>query len=145
MDSLNHLFTIGTIALKWVTGARCPPSCSIKEQFGGEAGFQQLAQWAEQNLSPQELDSYNAVANSGNVDGIVWALKAIQARRAAPEAVVEPQMISGNAPAGPKVFEDQQQLLDAMNKRNEKGQRLYDVSEAYRQKVYAVVERSPNL
>lgn len=118
---------------------------AIKEMVGGEQGFADLSQWAKDNLDAAELDSYNAVANSGNVDGIVWALKAIQARRAAPDAVVEPKMISGNAPAAPKVFESQQQLLDAMNKRNEKGQRLYDVDEAYRQKVYAVVEKSPNL
>ena len=117
----------------------------IKATIGGDQAFAELSKWAADNLDQGELDSYNAVANSGNVDGIVWALKAIQARRAAPDAVVEPRMISGNAPAGPKVFESQQQLLDAMNKKNEKGQRLYDVDEAYRQKVYAIVEKSPNL
>ena len=116
----------------------------IREKFGGDQAFQDMARWAADNLPKQELDSYNAVVNSGNREAIEWALRAISASMQSPGAVVEPKMISGNAPAAPKVFESQQQLLDAMNKRNEKGERLYDVDEAYRQKVYAVASKSPN-
>ena len=115
---------------------------SIKEVFGGEQGFQDLSTWAVGNLPQQELDSYNAVVDSGNRDAILWALKAIEARRAAPDAVVEPRLISGAASREPRAFESQQQVLDAMNKRNERGQRLYDVDEAYRNKVVKLLEKS---
>ena len=115
---------------------------AIKEMVGGEQGFADLSEWAKNNLDQSELDSYNAVANSGNVDGIVWALKAIQARRAAPDAVVEPKLLGGTAPAAPTAFESEQQVLDAMNKKNERGQKLYEVDEAYRNKVMALLAKS---
>ena len=115
---------------------------AIKEMVGGEQGFAELSEWAKNNLDQAELDSYNAVANSGNVDGIVWALKAIQARRAAPDAVVEPKLLGGTAPAAPTTFESEQQVLDAMNKKNERGQKLYEVDEAYRNKVMALLAKS---
>jgi len=117
-------------------------AAELKAMVGGDDAFQQLSQWAAKNLQAKELADYNAVVDSGNRQAIEWALKAIQARRAAPDAVVEPKLYGGgNAPAVAK-FESQQQVLDAMNKRNERGQRIYDVDEAYRQKVQDLLARS---
>lgn len=115
---------------------------AIKEQFGGEQGFAELSQWAEANLPKADLDSYNAVVDSGNKAAIEWALRAISARRQAPDAVVQPKLIGGGAPTQARRFESKQQVLDAMNKRNERGQRLYDVDEAYRDKVVALIGQS---
>ena len=57
-------------------------------------------------------------------------------------AVVEPQLWGGS-PADTTVrFESQQQVLDAMNKRNDRGQRMYDVDEAYRNKVQMILAAS---
>jgi hypothetical protein len=114
----------------------------LKALVGGEQGFQELSGWAAKNLDPKELANYNAVVDSGNRQAIEWALKAIQARRAAPDAVVEPKLYGGGQAAAPTRFESQQQVLDAMNKRNDRGQRLYDVDEAYRQKVQDLLARS---
>lgn len=108
---------------------------AIKDQFGGEEGFADLSQWAQANLPKEDLESYNAVVDSGNRAAIEWALKAMTARRQAPNAVVQPKLIGGGAPASTKRFESKQQVLDAMNKRNDRGQRLYDVDESYRGKV----------
>lgn len=115
---------------------------AIKDAFGGEQAFSELSTWAANNLPQSELDSYNAVVDSGNRDAIVWALKAIQGRRAAPDAVVEPKLLGGTASRQPQVFESEQQVLDAMNKKNDRGQRLYDVDEAYRSKVTALLAQS---
>ena len=115
---------------------------AIKEQFGGDQGFADLSQWAEANLPQADLDSYNAVVDSGNKAAIEWALRAISARRQAPDAVVQPKLIGGGAPTQPKRFESQQQVLDAMNKRNDRGQRLYDVDDAYRSKVVELIGQS---
>jgi hypothetical protein len=41
------------------------------------------------------------------------------------------------------VFESQQQVLDAMNRRNDRGERFYDVDEAYRNKVAMILNSSP--
>ena len=109
---------------------------------GGDDAFQELSGWAAKNLEAKELADYNAVVDSGNRQAIEWALKAIQARRAAPDAVVEPKLYGGGEAPAVSRFESQQQVLDAMNKRNDRGQRIYDVDEAYRQKVKDLLARS---
>lgn len=112
----------------------------ILDQVGGQEQFDRLSGWAKANMSQEELASYNAVVDSGNKEAISWALRAMQARQKAPEAVVEPQLYGGGAPSDTTVrFESQQQVLDAMNKRNDRGQRLYDIDEAYRNKVQMIL------
>lgn len=118
---------------------------SILNSVGGQENFNQLSGWAKSNLQPEELASYNAVVDSGNKEAVSWALKAMQARQQSPDAVVEPQLYGGGTPTDTRVvFESQQQVLDAMNKRNDRGQRLYDVDEAYRNKVAMILHSSPD-
>ena len=117
-------------------------AAELKAMVGGDDAFQQLSQWAAKNLQAKELADYNAVVDSGNRQAIEWALKAIQARRSAPDSVVEPKLYGGGDAPTTSKFESQQQVLDAMNKRNERGQRIYDVDEAYRQKVQDLLARS---
>ena len=114
----------------------------IKTQFGGDEAFADLSSWAANNLPKDELASYNAVVDSGNRQAIEWALRAIDARRQAPDAVVQPKLLGGGAASPPQKFESKQQVLDAMNKRNSRGQRLYDEDEAYRKKVEVLIARS---
>jgi hypothetical protein len=117
----------------------------LLQSVGGQENFDQLSGWAKVNLPAEELASYNAVVDSGNKEAISWALKAMQARQVAPDAVVEPQLYGGGSPTDTVVrFESQQQVLDAMNKRNDRGQRLYDVDEAYRNKVAMILHASPD-
>lgn len=117
----------------------------LLQSVGGQENFDQLSGWAKSNLPAEELASYNAVVDSGNKEAISWALKAMQARQVAPESVVEPQLYGGGVATETKVvFESQQQVLDAMNKRNDRGQRLYDVDEAYRNKVAMILHSSPD-
>jgi hypothetical protein len=116
---------------------------AILESVGGQDQFNALSGWAKSNLSQDELASYNAAVDSGNKDAITWALKAMQARQGSNDAVVEPQLYGGGTPTDNTMrFESQQQVLDAMNKRNDRGQRLYDIDEAYRNKVQMVLAAS---
>ena len=117
-------------------------AAELKALVGGDQGFQELSNWAAGNLDAKELANYNAVVDSGNKAAIEWAIKAIAARRSAPDAVVEPKLIGGGDAPAVSRFESQQQVLDAMNKRNDRGQRLYDVDEAYREKVKDLLARS---
>jgi hypothetical protein len=117
-------------------------AAELKAMVGGDAAFSKLSQWAASNLEQGELAKYNAVVDSGNKDAIEWALKALQARVAAPDSVVEPKLYGGGEVAAETKFESQQQVLDAMNKRNSRGQRMYDVDEAYREKVQKLLSVS---
>jgi len=124
------------------TGLSADDATELKAMVGGDQGFQDLSNWAAQNLEQQELADYNAVVDSGNKDAIRWALKAMQSRSAGNNTPSEPKLISGGVPPAVERFESKQQVLDAMNKRNEKGQKLYDVDEAYRTKFMAILDRS---
>jgi hypothetical protein len=117
-------------------------AAELKAMVGGDAAFNKLSQWAAGNLEQSELAKYNAVVDSGNKDAIEWALKALQARVAAPDAVVEPKLYGGGEAPAVTQFQSQQQVLDAMNKRNSRGQRMYDVDEAYRDKVQKLLSVS---
>ena len=114
----------------------------IKEIVGGDQGFTELSEWAQANLDESELDAYNAAVDSNNKMAISWALKAMMARRAAPGAVIEPKLYGGGDVPQATRFESQQQVLDAMNKRNERGQRLYDVDSAYRKNIEKLLAAS---
>lgn len=114
----------------------------LKAMVGGEDSFNQLSQWAAKSLPPQELADYNAIVDGGNKDAIRWALKALQARAASPDAVVEPKLLGGGNASAPTRFESQQQVLDAMNKRNARGERLYDVDEAYQNRLKQILATS---
>ena len=115
----------------------------LKAAVGGEEKFNELSGWAAKNLTKSALAEYNEVVDSGNKTAIKWALRALQGKYTAPEAVVEPKLYGGGDAPGPQVFESQQQLMDAMNKRNDRGQVLYEVDEAYRNKVVDILRRSP--
>ena len=156
-DTLAETFKVPRqVVENYVSKAQSAPSAGeaglsesdateLLQSVGGQENFDQLSGWAKSNLPAEELASYNAVVDSGNKEAISWALKAMQARQAAPDAVVEPQLYGGGSPTDTVVkFESQQQVLDAMNKRNDRGQRLYDVDEAYRNKVAMILHASPD-
>ena len=115
----------------------------LKATVGGEEKFNELSQWAAKSLTKDALAEYNEVVDSGNKQAIKWALRALQGKYQSPKAVVEPKLYGGGEAPGPQVFESQQQLMDAMNKRNERGQIMYEVDEAYRQKVIDILAKSP--
>ena len=119
---------------------------AIKNEIGGEAEFNRLSQWARDGggLTEAELVDYNAVVDSGNTQAIRWALKAIQAK-SKPAAPSEPKLIRGQAPAETKrAFKSNAEALEAMNKRDSKGRRLYDVDTEY-QRQYAEIMNNSDL
>ena len=114
----------------------------LKALVGGDQGFEQMAEWARSNLPEEEINRFDAVVDSNNKDAIYMAIQAMQARMNAKDSVVEPKLIGGGNVAEPSRFESQQQVLDAMNKLNDRGQRLYDIDEAYRAKVTKLLASS---
>ena len=114
----------------------------IMSEVGGQEAFQQLSGWAKANLDPAELADYNAVVDSGNKSAIRWALKAMQAKsQGAPSS--EPKLIRGQAPAAePRKFNSKSEVMEAMNKRDSRGRKLYEVDTAYQQKFAELLSNS---
>ena len=107
----------------------------LKGMAGGEQGFAELSSWAVGNLKPDQLTTYNQAIDSGNVAAAQIAIAWLQGLKQSPGSVIEPKLIGGGQASEPARFESKQQVLDAMTKRNARGQKLYDVDEAYRAKV----------
>lgn len=120
----------------------------FKGMVGGDQAFAELTDWAKQNLTESELDSYNQVVDGGNRQAIFWALRAMSLQAAiskkagAPAQSKEPKLIGGSTPSDGMAFESMGQVLEAMQKRNSLGQVLYETDDAYRAKVDAMVARS---
>ena len=115
---------------------------AIMNEVGGQEAFNQLSDWARSNLSQQELADYNAVVDGGNNQAIRWALKAMQARSAGP-ASTEPRLIRGQAPSTEvRKFNSKAEVLEAMNKRDSRGRKLYEVDTAYQQKFAELLSNS---
>ena len=113
----------------------------VKNAIGGDQAFQDVTEWAGKNLDKGMLDEYNKIADS-NKDAAIWALRAMQGMMGNPDAVVEPKLYGGGTEPSIQKYTSKQQVLDAMNKRNDKGQRLYDIDEAYQQKVARIMANS---
>ena len=119
---------------------------AIVNEIGGREAFDSLAKWARDGggMTEAELDDYNAIEQSGNVAAIRWALKAMQAKRAQSQPS-EPKLIRGQAPAETKrAFKSNAEALEAMNKRDSRGRRLYDVDSEY-QRQYAEIMSNSDL
>ncbi|MAB08578.1 MAG: hypothetical protein CML50_21525 [Rhodobacteraceae bacterium] len=117
---------------------------SIVNEIGGQAEFESLASWARDGggMTEAELADYNALQDSGNAAAVRWALKAMQAKRAK-GAPSEPKLIRGQAPAETqRRFNSKAEVLEAMNKRDSKGRRLYDVDTEYQRKFAELMNNS---
>ena len=113
----------------------------VRNAIGGDEAFAEVTQWVEKNVDKQTLENYNKIADT-NKEAALWALKYFQAQMKSPGSVVEPKLYGGGNVPSQSTYESKQQVLDAMNKTNSKGQRLYDVDEAYRDKVAKILLNS---
>lgn len=103
---------------------------------GGDDSYQEMIAWASENLSPEDQQRYDNVIASGNYDAISFAVQALSSKYT--EAMgVEGQLFKGK-PAGNTrdVFRSQAEVVQAMSDPR------YDRDPAYRQDVYAKLERS---
>ena len=117
---------------------------AIVNEIGGREAFDSLAKWARDGggMTEAELDDYNAIEQSGNVAAIRWALKAMQAKRAQSQPS-EPKLIRGQAPAETKrAFKSNAEALEAMNKRDSRGRRLYEVDSEYQRQFAEIMNNS---
>jgi hypothetical protein len=113
----------------------------IKAAVGGDQEFARISQWAVGNLGPQDLADYNAAVDSGNKEAARFALRAMRSMAQGGTAS-EPQLIGGGTAARSDVFESGQQAIDALNKRNESGKRLYEADPKYRSWYEKTMARS---
>ena len=108
----------------------------IQNSVGGEAAYQQLVQWAGENLPPDYVQAFDSVVESGQIQAIQLAVAGLQ--REYENAVgYEGRLFSGKAAAQQAdVFRSQAEVVRAM------GDPRYDNDPAYRNDVFEKLERS---
>lgn len=107
----------------------------IQNSVGGEAAYQQLVGWAAQNFSQSEIQAFDNVVDSGNVDAINLALAGLKARYTDANGY-EGTMIQGKAAAPADTFKSQAEVVRAMSDAR------YDRDPAYRDEIMQKLARS---
>lgn len=109
---------------------------AIFNQVGGEASYNNLMEWASENLPDSYTKAYDDVIDKGNPYAIQIALAGLQAQYDANNGV-EGNLRTGRAVVEKAdVFRSQSEVIQAMNDPR------YDVDPAYRQDVFTKLERS---
>tara|TARA_Y100000593_G_scaffold82688_1_gene155512 strand:+ start:2739 stop:3611 length:873 start_codon:yes stop_codon:yes gene_type:complete len=109
---------------------------TIQNSVGGEASYNQLLDWATDNISADQLNSFDNLVVKGDVDSIQLALNGIKAAYDNSQGY-EGRMLSGKAPrTSGDVFRSQAEVVKAMSHPD------YDNDPAYRQDIIDKLARS---
>jgi len=108
---------------------------TIQNSVGGEAAYQQLVGWAAQNFTQSEIQAFDNVVDSGNVDAINLALAGLKARYT-DSVGYEGTMIQGKAAAPADTFKSQAEVVRAMSDPR------YDRDPGYRDDIMQKLARS---
>jgi len=111
----------------------------VKNFAGGEKAYDNIVNWASQNLDQKSIEAFDSIVNTGSVDAIKLAVSGLKSQYDNANGY-EGKMLTGKAPVEQRdVYRSQAELVAAMSDRR------YDNDPAYRQDVIAKLERSDNL
>ena len=108
----------------------------LKNVVGGEQNYSNMLQWAQSNLSKQEIDMYDAVMEKGDPLACFFAVQAMKYRYD-DQVGTEGRMLTGKAASNEgNQFKSQAQVIEAMNDPR------YETDPAFRKEVADKLERS---
>ena len=108
----------------------------VYNSAGGEAAYQDLINWASDNIADNKLTAFNSIIDNGDATAIQIAVAGLKAEYETNEGY-EGRMLTGKAARSSRdVFRSQAEVVEAMS--NPK----YDRDPAYRQDLYEKLERS---
>ncbi len=111
----------------------------VKNFAGGEKAYDNIVNWASQNLDQKSIEAFDSIVNTGSVDAIKLAVSGLKSQYENANGY-EGKMLTGKAPVEQRdVYRSQAELVAAMSDAR------YDNDPAYRQDVIAKLERSDNL
>ena len=108
----------------------------VQNSVGGEQAYDQLTNWAAQNLPDQEIDAFDNLIDSGNVAAIKMGLTALQSKYNEANGY-EGRMLQGKKPStSGQVFRSQAELIQAMSEPR------YETDPAYRNDLLEKLDNS---
>jgi hypothetical protein len=108
---------------------------NLKNIVGGQEQYGQMMAWAQDSLSEQEINMYDAVMERGDPLACYFAVNALAFRFQEAQGY-DGQMLTGKAPSQVQGFRSQAELVRAMSDPR------YDNDPAYRADVAAKLEMS---
>ena len=112
----------------------------------GEEGFAQLLEWGGQNLSEAEISAFNAALDNPDVGQAKLAIAGVKARMDASQPAPEPKFVqptnTNNAPSKAPGFSNQREMMDAINKRDDRNRQIYGSDPVYTKEVEDKIKRS---
>ena len=109
---------------------------NIHNSVGGEAKYDNLLNWATDNLPESKMTSFDRIVEAGNAEAIQLAVDGLKAQYETAQGY-EGRMLSGKAPrTSGDVYRSQQEVVKAMSDPQ------YDNDPAYRQDVMQKLARS---
>ena len=119
-----------------VSGKDYTWSLWVKGVVGGEKNYDNMLQWATQNLREGEIKMYDKVMEQGNPLAAYFAVQALAYRYQEASGKLG-EMVTGKAPKeSGNVFKSQAQVVEAMSDPK------YDQDPAYRQEIQQKLARS---
>jgi len=108
---------------------------TVYNSVGGEEQYNQLTEWAADNMEEKALDAFNYIIDGGNPTAIQIAVAGMKAEYDNQEGY-EGRMLQGKAAQTSDAFRSQAEVVAAMSDPR------YDRDPAYRQDLYDKLERS---
>ena len=109
---------------------------SIQNSVGGEKGYHQLLDWATDNVSQDQMNSFDQIVSSRDASAIQLAITGLKAQYDNVNGY-EGRMLSGKAPrSSGDVFRSQAEVVQAMSDSR------YENDPAYRQDLIQKLDRS---
>jgi len=90
-------------------------SSTVKDLVGGTQAYDNMSEWAGQNLNETEKTAYNSAVNSKDLEAVKLAVVGLKARYAQSTGS-EPKLVEGKAsPSGEQGFQSWAQVTQAMS------------------------------
>lgn len=102
---------------RYIEGQQAIVEQQVSEVYaavGGVDAYANLLEWAGNNLSEAEVDTFNGIVASNDLNSIMLAVKGLEARASASGAVEPVRQIEGGTAGTSDVFESQAQWMEAM-------------------------------
>ena len=108
----------------------------LKGLVGGDQNYSNMLQWAQSNLTEQEIGMFDSVMGSGDINAAFFAVNSL-AQRYNDRVGYDGKMLTGNAPSDKgDTYRSQAEMVAAMSDPK------YDKDPAYRRDVMEKVARS---
>lgn len=118
-DKLEKMGFPKDLVRQYITGFQASQqqeAQSIYKEIGGEESYRAMTQWASQNLSQDEINAYDALVTSGDINAAKIAAKGLYAQYTQANGQ-PPKLISGNATgqSSVKEFRSTAEVVRAMS------------------------------